>query len=386
MGNCRSDSAIVISEEKRNIKFAVPDTNESPSISGTSQQTDKTYLKVSNPDQEETTTRRKKIPLNESIPNKDGSTTSHTTQNSTTVPIEGTPVLSTEDMNDIKETIKTCWKEVDRQCQGYKGSTKHISHSSGWRIARVFVSSTFTDFHDEREILVKKVFPEIREWCEERHINLIDCDLRWGIPKEATTEETINTCLEELDRCHEETDGKPFFLGMVGKRYGWIPGDNEVSDEMRKRFQWVNKTSITFMEFLHGSLRCKSPNAAFFIRGNDIGYESLPEDYIKRFVDADYLNQEHLNELKKRLKKDFPNQVFNYSCKIDGITVAEDTGRENVKLTGMDDFTNQAVQFLKKAITKTYGDKGLKKIMEYDIENDWTIKNRRSRETDIIGH
>ena len=33
----------------------------------------------------------------------------------------------------------------------------------------------------------------------------------------------------------------------------------------------------------------------------------------------------------------------------------------------MDDFTNQAVQFLKKAITKTYGDKGLKKIMEYDI-------------------
>jgi hypothetical protein len=41
---------------------------------------------------------------------------------------------------------------VDRQCQGYKGSTKHINHSSGWKIARVFVSSTFTDFHDEREI------------------------------------------------------------------------------------------------------------------------------------------------------------------------------------------------------------------------------------------
>jgi hypothetical protein len=25
-------------------------------------------------------------------------------------------------------------------------------------------------------------------------------------------------------------------------RYGWIPGDNEVSNEMRKRFQWVNNT------------------------------------------------------------------------------------------------------------------------------------------------
>jgi len=46
---------------------------------------------------------------------------------------------------------------------------------------------------------------------------------------------------------------------------------------------------------VYQNFRCKSPNAAFFIRGNDIGYESLPENYIKRFVDADYLNQEHLN-------------------------------------------------------------------------------------------
>ena len=62
------------------------------------------------------------------------------------------------------------------------------------------------------------MFPEIREWCENRHINLIECDLRWGIPKEATTSETIKTCLEELDRCLEETEGQPFFLGMIGKR------------------------------------------------------------------------------------------------------------------------------------------------------------------------
>jgi hypothetical protein len=56
-------------------------------------------IRVSNPDQEKSTTRRKKIQLNESIPNKDGSTTSHTTQNSTTVPIEGAHVPSTEDVS-----------------------------------------------------------------------------------------------------------------------------------------------------------------------------------------------------------------------------------------------------------------------------------------------
>jgi hypothetical protein len=57
------------------------------------------YIFLYNPDQEKFTTRRKKIQLNESIPNKDGSTASHTTQNSTTVPIEGAHVTSTEDVS-----------------------------------------------------------------------------------------------------------------------------------------------------------------------------------------------------------------------------------------------------------------------------------------------
>jgi hypothetical protein len=81
-----------------------------------------------------------------------------------------------QQINNIKETIKACWKEVDRQCQGYKGSTKHINHSSGWKIARVFVSSTFTDFHDEREILIKKVIMILNKWpklegTDEMHAN-----------------------------------------------------------------------------------------------------------------------------------------------------------------------------------------------------------------------
>lgn len=114
-------------------------------------------------------------------------------------------------MENYKDIVKNCWQEVDRQCLSYLPLSKCTNHSTGWRIARIFVSSTFTDFHNEREILVKKVFPELREWCEGKHINIIDCDLRWGIPQEATTGETISTCLEELDRCHEETDGKPFF-------------------------------------------------------------------------------------------------------------------------------------------------------------------------------
>ena len=33
-----------------------------------------------------------------------------------------------------------------------------VIRRSGWKTVRIFVSSTFKDFHEEREILVKKVW------------------------------------------------------------------------------------------------------------------------------------------------------------------------------------------------------------------------------------
>jgi hypothetical protein len=51
----------------------------------------------------------------------------------------------------------------------------------GWKTVNVFVSSTFDDMHAERDYLVKKVFPRLREWCEQRRLRLVDVDLRWGV-------------------------------------------------------------------------------------------------------------------------------------------------------------------------------------------------------------
>ena len=68
------------------------------------------------------------------------------------------------------------------------------------------------------DLLLRQVFPELREWCEQKCLYLIDCDLRWGVPKDSTTEEILLTCLEEIDRCHDETNGYPFFINMLGER------------------------------------------------------------------------------------------------------------------------------------------------------------------------
>ena len=60
--------------------------------------------------------------------------------------------------------------------------------------------------------------PELREWCEKYQIHLIECDLRWGVPKNTDSAETIQICLDEISKCIKETNGQPFFLNLLGDR------------------------------------------------------------------------------------------------------------------------------------------------------------------------
>lgn len=49
------------------------------------------------------------------------------------------------------------------------------------RLIRVFVSSTFVDFMEERELLAKRVFPALQRRAAVRGVELVDVDLRWGV-------------------------------------------------------------------------------------------------------------------------------------------------------------------------------------------------------------
>jgi hypothetical protein len=48
------------------------------------------------------------------------------------------------------------------------------------REIRVFISSTFRDMHEEREELVKRIFPQLRRLCESRGVTWGEVDVRWG--------------------------------------------------------------------------------------------------------------------------------------------------------------------------------------------------------------
>src|SRR6185295_17547400 len=63
---------------------------------------------------------------------------------------------------------------------------------------RVFISSTFRDLQEEREHLIKKIFPEIRSLCRARGITFTEVDLRWGLTDEdVALGQVIRTWIEE---------------------------------------------------------------------------------------------------------------------------------------------------------------------------------------------
>lgn len=77
-----------------------------------------------------------------------------------------------------------------------------------------------------------------------------EVDLRWGITdEEAADGQILPICLEEIRRC------QPFFIGILGNRYGWIPTsiDAGLMEPQPWLKQW-DRRSIAELEMLCGAL------------------------------------------------------------------------------------------------------------------------------------
>ena len=149
------------------------------------------------------------------------------------------------------------------------------------RVVRVFISSTFRDMQEEREELVKHIFPQIRKMCEQRGVTWVEVDLRWGITEEqANRGEVLPICLAEIERC------RPYFIGLLGQRYGWVP--EQISDELVNQQRWLaehRERSVTELEILHGVLNNpEMANRACFYFRNPAYVESLPLERRKDFT------------------------------------------------------------------------------------------------------
>ncbi len=163
---------------------------------------------------------------------------------------------------------------------------------------RLFVSSTFQDLQAEREVLVKRVFPELRAACETRGVSWGEVDLRWGITTaEAHEGRVLPICLDEIDEC------RPFFMAILGHRYGWVP--ESIDDDLVERHPWLAGLagrSVTELEIQYGALRSRSARAMFYLR-DPAWLDRLPPGVERtRFESTEPEARRRLAELKEAVR------------------------------------------------------------------------------------
>ena len=154
---------------------------------------------------------------------------------------------------------------------------------------------------EERDYLVKFTFPQLRKLCESRGVVWGEVDLRWGVTDEQKAEgKVLPICLEEIKRC------RPYFIGLLGERYGWIP--DAIPPEVIEREPWLTehvhgRKSVTELEILHGVLNNPDMAEHAFFYFRDPAYvDSLPPDRRKDFATEDPESTEKLKDLKGRIR------------------------------------------------------------------------------------
>ncbi|HLW68263.1 MAG TPA: DUF4062 domain-containing protein, partial [Gemmataceae bacterium] len=212
-----------------------------------------------------------------------------------------------------------------------------------WKTVRIFISSTFRDMHAERDHLIKVVFPALREKLEPHRVHLIDIDLRWGVTKEqAENDLVLDLCLKQIDEC------RPFFIGILGERYGWVPQTYPV-DAIRK-FGWIQHytgKSVTELEIIHGVIQDPQMRGhAFFYFRDPKATDGIPEPIQSEvYVETDPARKAKLAELKQTIRASGYPVMENYAARWNP-EAFESTTKSKGRLSGLGEFGERLRQQL----------------------------------------
>ncbi len=195
---------------------------------------------------------------------------------------------------------------------------------------RVFISSTFVDMQKERDILIQDVFPVIKGLCNKLGVVFNMIDLRWGITEEDKAESKVfELCLDEIQQC------KPYFIGLIGNRYGTILEDYNRDLEEKYGFIKENRgKSITEIEMILGALNEKNRERCFFYYKdpqmfNNDTYDNHDKEIeaLKTKIDKLGIYHNHYNNFdsfKEQVQKDLENAILeDYPEEVDCIELQQ---------------------------------------------------------------
>lgn len=204
----------------------------------------------------------------------------------------------------------------------------------------IFISSTFKDMDAERDLVVSVLKPAVESALSQRHINALVriVDLRWGVntqdvPEEQRENKVLNECLDYI------RTSKPFFIGFIGERYGWVPPAEQwnrivesMSDEERLMMgDDVNDVrSVTELEMLFGVLNDRNAleSSFFFLRTPDV-YQQMDPVVKSVFCDKDPVSHNRLDKLRHKIRETYnecgyTGNVIDYDCEWDGASLIID--------------------------------------------------------------
>lgn len=182
---------------------------------------------------------------------------------------------------------------------------------------RIFLSSTFCDLQAERSVIVNKIAAALNERYNSRGLIINLVDLRWGVTEEASRNgKVIEICLREIRK------SRPYFAAILGGRYGWCPGADEISrnralfseyPELKDDIEAgrsITEIEIQYAFLKNGDLESR---AMFFLKDMD----GMPSE-----MGETGEGMEHL----MRLKETVLNKASEGLCSADSFTTPEMLG------------------------------------------------------------
>lgn len=218
----------------------------------------------------------------------------------------------------------------------------------------IFISSTFKDMQNERDILNRRMLPKINEIASKYNDSILLSDLRWGIntnemDEESSNKKILEACLSEIDSC------RPYMIVFLGERYGWMPGVDLMKDTIESHSLLElddYNISVTELEILYGTFFNPSQfeRTLFYFRNIE---GTVPEYY----SEPTSKGKEKLLDLKNRIKAIKGANIYDYN-----ITWNKD---EN-KWVGYDELADRICKDVENLMKSDWEEEN--KLSEYDKE------------------
>ena len=180
-----------------------------------------------------------------------------------------------------------------------------------WKTVNIFISSTFKDLHLERDFITRYLVPDLNDKLSPYAIRVNVIDLRSGIDTSKYGEEEkesriLQVCIDEIH------NSRPYFIGILGGRYGWIPGESlmkkaqeHLNDDEREHFKEIMLgKSVTELEMLIGLLHSQDLlSHSFFCIKKPESFLPIPPEFKYIYIEENY--QKELAELKRAVVSAF---------------------------------------------------------------------------------